>query len=88
MMAIKERLTLSADRAIMLDRFLSDVGGSLFAADGSLSKRAALAQIRQAGQMPGGRDGGGTFGTQFVVTDKARLEVTTASLGCSTHREL
>ena len=78
MAAVAQQVTLPADRALLLERFLADIGRDAFGAAPLNSPAAAAQQIRQTGQDQLGRDGTGALGTHFIVTTGGKIALDNA----------
>jgi hypothetical protein len=70
--AVATRIKLPPDRAILLERFLADIGRDAFG-DPLLSARELARDITSVGQEAKGPDGAGELGTHFIVTPRGRL---------------
>lgn len=70
--AVAAKIALPPDRAILLERFLRDVGRDAFG-ESAGSASAVATTIKDACQLPTGRDGAGAFGTHLIVTDHGRV---------------
>src|SRR4051794_19949975 len=70
--AVASKLTLPPDRAIMLERFLADIGHDAFG-DPPFSSKELASRITEAGQEAKGRDGAGALGTHYIVMPRGRI---------------
>ena len=78
MQGVAQRTALPPDRAILLERFLADVGRKAFG-DPPFTAADIARDISETGQVPGsGVDGDGELATHFIVTSSGRIELDNA----------
>ena len=73
MAAVAQHVALPADRAILLERFLADIGRDAFGDSAVTSMAAVTGMLRETGQEKLGRDGAGALGTHYIVTAHGRI---------------